>query len=307
MYEAYKDMSVKTDRYVQTMRPKATHMRVQPLQEQNENILYMPVIRYEGLYYNNDENQYLGKFYFYEPESEYYINLGNTLLSANKYHAIRFFEYLQLGDFDEIYLLRNGIIPKLLSLSYLYIQANTKYSIVYHEPLDDNKLEADKISLQDDNSEFSSLMRRLLNSPLRDDLLYALSETKKELIRVFNTEEELSEPTFKIKMMVHYDAAGRNPQLHPDSTFSEEYNGNIFSKADYLDQPLVYFASKFGYDSIILQREVGEYNIVSEVLDCRHDAGNHIYKLGSNSPKNYKYPYIWTQSKHIHFFNKVNG
>lgn len=299
MYAAYKDLSIDTERYVQSRRPKVKHMHTQEFQEKDINNFYMPVIRYEGLYYKNEENKYLGKFYFYEPESDYYINLGNTLLAANKYHAMRHFESLQLGDFDEIELLRIGIVPSLLSLSYLYIQANVKYGILFHEPLDDNRLTPEEISLEEDNSQFATLMRTLLNSPMRDSLLYALSETKTELMRVFNTEEELSLPTFKMKMMVYYDAAGTNPQFDPESTFSEEYNGNVFSKSDYMDQPLVYFSRKYGYDTIVLQREVGEYNIVSEVLDCRPTAGDHIYNFGNSSPKNYKYPYIWTESKSL--------
>jgi len=121
--EAYKDADIITDRYTRSQRPKVKTIKTR------EKIC-LPVIRYEGLYYSGItsliDKEYKGKFYFYETKSHYGLDMGNSLMSANKYHAMRYFENLLFGEFDEIELASKGQTPNLLSLRYLFYTADVR-------------------------------------------------------------------------------------------------------------------------------------------------------------------------------------
>lgn len=68
--------------------------------ETSREDIYIPVIRYEvlgGFYYSGGE-EYCGTFYYYEPESSYFLKSTKTLISPNKFLA-----YLHLiGGFQDI-------------------------------------------------------------------------------------------------------------------------------------------------------------------------------------------------------------
>jgi len=115
----------------------------------------------------------------------------------------------------------------------------------------------------------------------------ALRGKKSELTTTASSDRDLATCSLQIKIMVHYNANGSDYCIAPEA-FRENYNGNMYAKDDYLDQPLVKLAQKFGYDTIILEREVGEYNIITEVIDCR---------IENNYNPDTKFPLIWTQSK----------
>lgn len=320
MLDAYKDRTIITDRYSQSQRPKVDYMETSnkiptenkiTLQEK----LFFPVVRYEGLYYsgkeNNNSSNYQGKFYYYEPESKYGIDIGNCLIAANKYHAIRFFESLILGNFDEIELIKNNKVPSLLSLGYLLYIADVRYQFM-EEPVDldslVNNISINEISL--DQSIFSQTFSSLLGNETKKKLIiHRLKETKDELTTIMTSEDELSKYTLPIKIIIEYNAAGTEYYVGSDS-FRENYNGNMYAKGDYLDQSLVSLAQQYNYDTILLQREVGEYNIVTEIVDCRPNFGHNIYEFTDNQFINktqiiYKFPLIWTNSKGLYTINSV--
>ena len=59
---------------------------------------YLPVLRYEGLYYGGKKNEddkddendeaFCGTFYYYEPDSQVQLNLGKVLVAAGKFDAL---------------------------------------------------------------------------------------------------------------------------------------------------------------------------------------------------------------------------
>lgn len=53
----------------------------------NEN--YLPIIRYQSLYYSAEpsEKEYCGTFYFFEPDSDIFLALGRVLIAINKFRA----------------------------------------------------------------------------------------------------------------------------------------------------------------------------------------------------------------------------
>lgn len=75
-------------RYSQTKRP-VTRMAFAENHCQS-GALYLPVVRYEELYFgiSTSKSQICGTFYFYEPDSENFLNLGRCLVAANKVDAL---------------------------------------------------------------------------------------------------------------------------------------------------------------------------------------------------------------------------
>ena len=72
-------------KYPLTNRP-ITRMLNRVQKHELSNCSYLPVVRYDKLYYTS--GSYLGKFYFYDPESTVLINLGKTRVFASKIDAV---------------------------------------------------------------------------------------------------------------------------------------------------------------------------------------------------------------------------
>lgn len=90
---AYKQDEVETPRFFSTKRPVMSSTLAGGKQENLKKLeghLFLPVSRYSGLYYSGlpEENrEFTGKFYFYEPDSPYVLDLGKTRVFGSKYHA----------------------------------------------------------------------------------------------------------------------------------------------------------------------------------------------------------------------------
>lgn len=85
---AYLNPKFEYPRYTQTRRP-VTKM---PFTGNHcvKDAKYLPVVRYEELYFGQHmsiKEEVCGTFYFYEPDSENYLNLGRVLIAANKVDA----------------------------------------------------------------------------------------------------------------------------------------------------------------------------------------------------------------------------
>ena len=291
---AYRDRSIIVERYKYSQRPIIKDMECGPITTGK----YLPVVRYESLYYSKQvtDKPYLGKFYYYEPESSFGLNLGNYLLAANKYQAIRYLEQKLLGNFDEIELLQNGIVPTLLSLYYLLLVVDVKYSNVLLS-IPDTPPTSGGLSLKQQHNDLTNYIQQCLltrGDVWKETFLQRLTKTRQELTTIMHKEDEIDNYQIEVISVLNYNILGE-PYVK-QASFIENYNGNLFGKSDYLDQPLVQLARRFGYDTIILQREIGEYNIVTEVLDCRNLGVVNISEISANQTK-YRYPLIWTPDK----------
>ena len=152
---AYLHKDLPIDRYKQSGRPKASMKFAKSNCPPGS---YLPVVRYEKLYYNIDEESdeaiaekgYCGTFYYYEPDSPLFLNVGNILVTSNKIDAYRkltglTFEELISREREEArqfwdesdnsnYLafadnpkrLVTEIIPNESSIFPIYADANTK-------------------------------------------------------------------------------------------------------------------------------------------------------------------------------------
>ena len=201
--KAYFDNSLVHPRYKRTNRPVISL-------SQNSNKpgkgYYLPVVRYKSLHYketgqskDTGQNKATGTFYFYEPDSSYFLNLGKVLITATKISATLILE----GE---------NLIRRQNS--------QTNYALEYLKPL----LDRYKIGKFKDLDLFSSIITNERSS-LVDVLLYQLD----------------------------------------GNYIGEEMVGNF----DYLDIYIYKLAREKGYDTIIFQREPGEYRAVTEIYDLR--------------------------------------
>jgi len=54
---------------------------------------------------------------------------------------------------------------------------------------------------------------------------------------------------------------------------------------DYLDQPLCIAAKKVGIDTIILQREIGNRRVITEIIDMRDRSFEYLFDFTPNNKK----------------------
>jgi hypothetical protein len=210
---------------------------------------YLPVVRYEGIYYSNvrTNNEYCGTFYYYEPNSNVFIDLGNVLITGNKYDALR-----ELSDEDW---------SEDISVSLARLKSGKPYT-------EEETIAYRRYKLSD------------------------FTEIDKFFTKILTDEEDVD--SYKLK----FNGVNLNP-LFIDST--GEYYGNIFyAILDDLDQIICDLARHKGYDTIILQREPGNYRAVTEILDTRQRPNSFLslcrHNNGPFSSLNSKYPTIWYPS-----------
>lgn len=86
LIRAYHNPSINVDRYPRTGRP-ITSMKFAG-NNCRTGTDYLPVIRYEGHTYKTEDPKFVGTFYFYEPDSPYFLDLGNCLIAGSKLDAI---------------------------------------------------------------------------------------------------------------------------------------------------------------------------------------------------------------------------
>jgi len=97
--DAYNTVPQKNDMYVRyplTLRIVTSLSAFEPWRNSgNPDGFYLPVIRYESLYYSTSQDTeklefrlYCGKFFFYEPDSNVFLHLKNAQIYASKVHAV---------------------------------------------------------------------------------------------------------------------------------------------------------------------------------------------------------------------------
>ena len=71
---------------------------------------------------------------------------------------------------------------------------------------------------------------------------------------------------------------------------SERWNKYNFGAGthDYLNQYICRSASLLGVNTVIIQREIGEYRAVTEILDTRDDSYSHLVRV--NTPQGWYIP-----------------
>ncbi len=263
------------DNINQPMRYHLTNRPINPMNKLHKkfNVLpdgyYIPIIRYEGVYYSQDDTksseQFCGKFFYYEPESNIYLKLGKTCLFATKVDA-----FMQLS-----FLLNLSMRTSKLNIIHSYFSSHNKY----RTDILDSILSMDFIT---QNTE--SCTRDLLDEKFWDDFLTYRFRTVFLSIEHFNN-------------FLHEKCI---PLFYPTEKI-KELEGDGVADFDFLDQDICKIARKLGFDTVILQHEIGSHDAVTEIIHT----GNYkedLYEINDIKMK-FKpqtiYPKIW--------FPKENG
>lgn len=220
--------------------------------------LYLPVVRYPGLYYSADDDKdsdekgqerYCGTFYYVDPESRLLLNLGRTGVFATKLHAFR-----------------------QLMAQTTRIRLPVGFSVATEE----SNAETELKKLWKSVAVNRSTSRAGLG-------LYDSAEMLEYYETVLNDASEFKLFAFEPRRTNHSSLLFPCESL-PDT---KEYFRPTPGDHDFTDQPLCKLARMCGFDTLVLQREVGERRVVTEVLDTREDSGRAVTNL-SKDP-NYDY------------------
>jgi hypothetical protein len=207
---------------------------------------YVPVVRYSngmrnGCYFESKkecEYNYLGTFYYWEPESGCYLKMGKNFdFFENKFDCATKMMY-KLEQYDEI---TGGENPKISKL----FKKLEKYT---HQILNELGVTFKKNYYEEYQIFENNVLRNDSTSEPIDHIL------EHEFISVYIGEEAKYLPITK----------------EYKSTVSYTYMKSLFyAMEDELDQVLAQVLILFGYDVVIFGRMAGMYRVVSEVLDVR--------------------------------------
>lgn len=246
---------------------------------------YLPIVRYEGIYYseipqsanfgnNTQPSGYCGTFYYYEPDSSRSLYLGNVLMTANKYHAIRLLwdlnqKELQRDHYQiyQSYLL--AIVERLTTFLVSFLgrvpgSNQIKQRIIEY-------LAPHLLSESESDSESGSGPRPK-SIHLNDHQIQLIDLTDRLdqfFTTVINDPQEGSQ-FIQFRSPYRNQIISINSYLISPGNGDQEYQGNrIFAILDDLDQIICQLAHRTGYSTVILQREPGQYRVVTEILDSR--------------------------------------
>lgn len=280
---------------------------------------YLPVVRYEGLFYGeHDETQreYTGTFYFYEPSSCAYLDLGKTLVAGSKYDA---FKKLWSQGGDKVLRTQEQINRGVDQYMYDLNQLNDP-DIVAQYPAMYYRLHNFPVHPQSDD-DFFFVFTGLTTDERKDfDLISGLIESGYDLpvgkihtVVDYNDVEDPNDPISDETLLtispgvvfqkVSMDPIGENE----DGRYLGSY---IVGSFDRMDVPLYYMALSLGYDTIVLQHEYGENRSVTEILDTRPRVRSFesICRVPNcyNRVGNTVYPLIWLpQDGFLHYDPKT--
>lgn len=277
--QEYQDHSISTDRYPQTKRmanPMLFAASEATLSSRSRpSGFYLPVVRYDALYYTRDatSQNFCGKFFFYEPDSHLFLYLGNTRFYATKVQA---FVHLQKeanpsdppkdeewrgfgGQVDPTRMtsLANNSVPGMKDL-WTTIRSS--------------------LHLNPDCGFFRAANNR------RDFTIACDSFIESRYCSVFLSQGDLDDNTSELL-----------PVLFPSD--NPQKITVITGEFDDLDQPICRLAERNSIDTVIFQHEIGGNDCVTEIMDTRQDWQKHLHEFRDPIivPRKYpsKYPKIW--------------
>lgn len=235
---------------------------------------YLPVLRYEGLYYPT-ETKYCGKFYFYEPESSLHLYLGNSRCFGSKVHA-----YVQLCHESRTPRPAQGAIFSVV----------TKRGEILLDPMVAT------------GQGLLPLSQKLLLTIVQSDNLDAYDPAQCQEFQAPNNVSEAWNAFVLSRYWSVYLSQQDLPSLDnhiipimfptDNPTNSSVETGEF----DFLDQPICTMARDLHIDTLLFQREIGSHDCVTEILDTRLDYRSQLHDLGPifvMQRETSKYPKIW--------------
>lgn len=261
---------------------------------------YLPVVRYEDIYYSksnessSDQTQkFCGKFFYFEPESDVYLFLGKSCFFATKLDAflqLTALKYVLKVDkedaydsFDLRYELDNSDFPLFLSN---YPNYKVMMESLFHSKFIGYNVNQYLLNKNKDmkKKEYAEFWDKFLTYRFR---------------KLFVSFEDFDPKWHELCIPVFYPTAKNLYQLPSITEYGPDANG-VAEQDDY-DQIICKMAKELGFDTIVLQHEMGNNDSVTEIIHTGNfkENLNEINGLTISTEQQALYPKIW--------FPKENG
>lgn len=223
----------------------------------------IPVIRYvAGMrrqtlhYYNleNTGNPYCGTFYYFEPNSNIFLNAHHILITPNKITGMYYLSQnwdVVMKILEDPQLATN---PAWLGLPYNLLGEDILTHLLTDPDLSNFRLEhSEEINIALSPQEVSRIFHARI-SDYNITLLLYLDKVFPSITKKYSLDAYLH--SFKTMINGTFDF--------------NEYHRGMYAFEDKFDQPLCQLAHKLQYDVIILTTMTGGTRIVTEVFDIRN-------------------------------------
>lgn len=249
----------------------------------------IPVTRYAnslqgGIFYDNiNRSKYLGTFYYNEPESNTFLSYNTSISYKNKYEAYMNLKEKVNMDIIEITQLEQKMIEYFLSsnkIGYKILRNEIKVNEdLMYTPLEiinfltKNNLDL-ALTIYEDYIVFDELLEifpeNLINENYINEDYDGLSiEELREEFHDKTNEEINNELNYTSAKIVFYSKLGELANsISQISRFCGKWLG-MYAIEDCFDQILVHMCNQLEIDILILEKSVGSFGFITEILDCR--------------------------------------
>jgi hypothetical protein len=278
-------------RYENTGRP-VTSMRsiISKRSITNRPGYYIPIVRYDSLYYSSQVSQrtYCGKFFFYEPDSEHCMYIGaSSAIFATKVHA-----YIHLARMCENQGLQVEDFERRFHALYFVREAKEHKNVLFDNmnfirgvPSGKNLLllllrEWKQIFQPDTDCKETIFNDANLFTEFLDTFL------QYRFCQLFNSETELNNEYNNIWF----------PLFFPTVSLANFNSGYGVGFLDFLDQPICIMAQSLKINVVVLQHEIGSHDCVTEIMHTSHFESDisDISRIETNlQSRKYTFPKIW--------------
>jgi len=247
------------------------------------NNLFLPVIRYQGIYHpETKKKNFCGTFFYVEPESTVLLNLGKCSVFATKIHAyIALLAQISNLSREEVLNEHFKLDPesKFAMTRDIWIKTFEVLKEYINNIVNENKIKESMIAFY-------------------IPLLHKESDVKEIPL----IETTALYPTDPAKYWKNEGSKNKKPNS-PYDEIDENYRDDekeiilyIGIHDDY-DQKICKMARELKIDTIVFQHEIGETRAVTEILDTRDNTYDHLVRVNVITKPWYKiskkYPTIW--------------
>ncbi len=292
-------------RFHLTNRPVSAMNKLLPSYKRTRNApsgYFLPIIRYENIYYSQDTDddetknqQYCGKFFYFEPESNIYLHLGKSCFFASKVDAYMTLSYLRYlsSSYGEVssksYV--SGINKKLQLNKFKLFSTNG------NKP---NKHMTDSEDIIKQILQMHTIRDSIANSKIKEDEQFWDSFLTYRYRTIF-----LSAQDFDIDWHSQY-----LPVFYPTQSYAGKPLPSNVGAFDYLDQGICEIARQLDFDTVVLQHEVGGHDSVSEIIHTRRNFTDSLYEfrdVKTDLLSQTMYPKIWlpTENGILHVIDQT--
>lgn len=285
--------------YPATKRPvtlmKSMCKRVVKESELPSDKLYFPVVRYRRLYYTaslekereKQQEKYCGTFFYFEGHSSVLMDVGNAAAYGSKVHAY----HTLLNGINNLKLQQQ--LEKLANRLF----SEPPWSAVYNERFNRNHFEIN----------WSRAFQELI-VPFYFPVYQKRSDVHALLYMAGTPMYPSDKKQYNYSIFHDESIQPKKTLFRPQQTFGI---GMDFGFHDWMDQKICTMAQILNIDCILLQREVGEFRVVSELLDTRLNSYDYLIRVSDRNTLQNPfikpdeiYPTVWFREEQGFIYNQ---